>query len=288
MQVLSEALKNAIDAGNKQRVLLVFGNKEFSNEDIVMSAGVTLSEEFISEQELTIGLTPSYMLTFSMLNDRGQMVNFDFGWFNAYIGARIDSGTPTEITRTFTENGQTVTYAFAPLGTFYAEKPDIVVKKSVAVTAYDQMIKFGKDMPSLNISYPTTVGAILSAMCTNVGVTLASNSSTFLNYDLVVASKPDDFDMATMRTVLGWIAEVACSNAHFNRDGQLEISWFTTTSEVYDENSYKEFTPSWYETAAINGVYFRDTNEFIETSNGTTKTNNYLIQDNPFLLDRSV
>lgn len=289
MQSISTALRNAIDAGNKQRVLLVFGNDEFSNEDIEMSAGLNLSEEFNSEEELTIGLTPSAVLTFTMLNDHGQLVNFGFGWFTAYLGARIDSGTPTEITRTFTEDGKTVTYAFAPLGTFYAEKPDVVVKKTIAVTAYDQMLKFDKDMPSasaLSLNYPTTVSAIFQAMCTYAGVTPASN--TFLNSTLDVEEEPPDFEMSTMRAVLGWIAEVACSNARFNRAGQLEFAWFNNTSETYDEGNYKEFTPSWYQTSAINGVYFRDTNESKETSNGTTKTNNYLIQDNPFLLDRSV
>ena len=287
MYTISEALRNAIDAGNKQRVLFIFGNDEFSNEDIVMSAGVNLMEEFISEKDISIGLCPSYTLNFTMLNDNGQLADFDFGWFTAYIGAKIESGEPTEIVqRIYVEDGQAATYAFVPLGTFYAEKPDVIKKKSIAVTAFDQMIKLDRDMPDLGLTYPTTVGAIYLAMCSAIGVTPASN--TFLNSTLDVASKPDEFGMTTMRTVLGWIAEVACSIARFNRDGKLEFAWFTNTNKSFNESNYKEFTPSWYETPAINGVYFRDTNESIESSTGTTKTSNYLIQDNPFLLDRSV
>ena len=286
MQTLSTALRNAVDAGNPQRVLLVFGSQsvEFTNEDIVITSGVELSEEFNSEHDLTIGLTPSSTLTFTLLNDSGQLADFEFGWFSAYIGARIDSGTPTEITRQYTENGQTVTYAFSPLGTFYAERPDIVVKETVSVTAYDMMILFDKDMPSsetLGITYPTTVGSIFQALCNHFSVT--PTATDFLNNDLVVTKEPDDFSMVTMRQVLGWIAEVACSIARFGRDSKLEIAWFNTTSKTYDERRYNEFTPSWYETASIDGLYYRNTNESEETQEGTVKSNNYLIQDNPFL-----
>lgn len=284
MQALSTALRNAVDAGNPQRVLLVFGDDEFSNEDILISSGVELNEKFNSEEDLAIGLTPSSILSFTLLNDNGQLADFEFGWFTAYLGARIDSGTPTEITRTFTEHGRTVTYAFAPIGTFYAERPKIVVKKTIEVTAYDQMILFDEDMPSsasLGITYPTTVKVIFQKMCQHFSIT--PKATNFLNNDLVVSAEPEDFGMATMRQVLGWIAEVACGNARFTRDGKLEIAWFTTVNRTYNEGKYAEFTPAWYETAGINGMYYRNTNAGTETTNGTVKTNNYLIQDNPFL-----
>lgn len=284
MQTLSTALRNAVDAGNPQRVLLVFTDQEFSNEDILISSGVELNEKFNSEEDLTIGLTPSNILTFTMLNDTGQLAEFEFGWFTAYLGARIDSGTPTEITRTFTEGGATVTYAFAPIGTFYADRPKIVVKKTIEVTAYDQMLLFDEDMPtsaSLGITYPTTVGGIFQKMCDHFNIT--PKATNFLNNDLVVSSEPEDFGMATMRQVLGWIAECGCGNARFTRDGKLEIAWFNTTSKTYNERKYSEFSPAWYETEAINGLYYRNTSAGTETTNGTVKTNNYLLQDNPFL-----
>ena len=288
MQTLSTALRNAIDAGNPQRVLLKFGNDEFSNEDIVLSGGVELDEEYMSEEDLTIGLTPASTLHFTMINDEGQLASFDFGWFSAYLGARIDSGTPTEITRTFTENGQTVTYAFSKIGDFYAQKPDVIVKKQISIVAYDQMLKLDVDMPSsttLGVTYPTTLSNIFDKICQYVGVT--PESTTFLNSTLDVVMEPEDFDMATVRQVIGWIAECACSIARFNRDGKLEFAWFNTTSKSYDENNYTEFTPVRYETQAINGLYYRNTDELKEDTQGTVKTNNYLIQDNPFLTDRT-
>ena len=288
MQTVSEALRNAIDAGNPQRVLFVFsGNVEYTNEDIAISSGVELNEEFNSERNITIGLTPSSTLSFTLLNENNQLSGLNFGWFHFYIGARIDEGAPTEITRNYTENGESVTYAFAKIGTFYAKKPDVIKKKTVSVTAYDRMVLFDRDMPSsatLGISYPTTIGNILTKMCSYISVSL--ESSSFLNNDLTVDSEPKDFRTATMRQVVSWIAECACSTARFNRAGNLELVWFSTASgALYDEHNYKGFDYAWYETTGINGLYCRDTTKATETQDGTTKTNNYLIQDNPFLMD---
>ena len=232
MQTVSTALRNAIDAGNPQRVLLDFNGQTFSNEDISLTAGVELTEEFNSEKNLAIGLTPSRMISFTMLNDTNQLANFGFGWFTAYLGARIDSGTPTERMETFTEKGQTVTDAFSKLGVFYAERPDVIAKKTISVTAYDQMILLDKDMPtsaSLSISYPTTIGTIFSKICQGMGIT--GQSGSFLNDGLEVAEEPDAFKQATVRKVIGWIAECACSNALFNREGTLEFSWFSSTGK---------------------------------------------------------
>lgn len=280
MQTLSTALQNAINAGNPQRVLLKFGNSEFSNESIVMSKGVELSEEFCGSKDFEIGTAPSSIISFTLINDNGQFADFEFGWFTAYLGARIDSGLPTEIIRYFNEGGSNKAYAFAPIGTFYAHRPDVVSKKTIAITAYDQMTKFDIDMPSNIVQYPSTIGDIFSAMCTQVGVT--PKSDTFLNSDLEVESEPEEFESVTMRTVLGWIAECACANARFDRDGTLEMSWFTSTGKSYSESNYKDFDYAWYETQAIDSVCFRNTDENNDTTSGSG-SNSYLIQDNPFL-----
>lgn len=284
MQTISTALRNAINAGNPQRVLLVFGDDEFTNEDIMISKGLTLNEEFNTDENLTIGSCPSSVISFDLLNDHGQLEDFGFGWFTAYLGARIDSGIPTEITRTYTEGGESQTYAFAPLGVFYAEKPDVLVKTVISVTAYDQMKLLEIDMPSaetLGITYPTTIADIYEAICDYLGVTVGSNS--FMNDDLEVTTEPNEFENAKIREVIGWIAECACSIARFNRTGALEFAWFNNPDVSFSEHDYSAFSYSWYETKAIDGLYCRDTDTNTDSVNGDDKTNNYLILDNPFL-----
>ena len=285
MYATSTAFKNAIAAGNDQRVLLIFSdsNREFSNEDILMSKGIELNEEFNTDEDLSIGLVPSSNISFTLLNDVDQLADFEFGWFVAYLGVYVPSGSITEMARMINQKR----YAFIPLGKFYAEKPAIIAKKTVAVTAYDQMTLLDRDMPSsalLGIQYPTTISDILLQICSYTGI--QCETSNFLNSDLEVKKEPSEFSAATMREVVGWIAECACSNARFNRDGRLELVWFTlSTVKNLDESSYKEFTPTWYTTEAINGLYCRNTADLTEESEGTDKTNNYLIQDNPFLME---
>lgn len=283
MYQFTETLSAALEAGNPQRVLLEFSGKTFTNEDIAISNGVELTADFNSETNLTIGMCPSANLRFDLLNDQYQLSDFEFGTFKAWLGARIDSGTPTGKTVEFQEGGKTVTYEFAPLGTFIATRPDVVRKTIISVDANDQMILFDEDMPTasaLGITYPITLAALAKKLCDYVGVSLKTQS--FLNANISVSSEPEQFETATMREVLGWIAEAACSNARFTRDGLLEFAWFTVIDKEYDETNYSDFMPSWYETQAINGLHIRNADSTSEISLGQN-SNVYMIQDNPFL-----
>lgn len=287
MYTVSQTLQTAIANGTPQRVLLEFtvANVSFSNEDIVVSTGVELDEMFNSETDLAIGKCPSAEIRFDMLNDNGQLENFQFGKFKAWLGARIDNGTPANSAKTKTFSGGLYPglYEFTPLGVFIADRPAVVKKKILSITANDQMQLFDVDMPTataMSLTYPTTLSTLFTKMCNYVGVQY--KSATFMNSTLTVSSQPEDFEDATMREVLGWIAEAACSIARFDRDGQLEMAWFSTVNSVYDEHNYTDFSPSWYATKAIDGLHVRNANSEAETVLGQS-TNNYLIQDNPFL-----
>ena len=297
MYTPSQTLQTAMAAGNPQRVLLEFPDEEtaFSNEDIVVSDGVRVSASFNGEEELTFGLCPSAQIQFSLLNDQQQLSDFTFGECHAWIGFRIDSGTPGQDAKTaqFTENGQTATYEFIPLGIYIVDRPDVVQKDIIQISAQDRMELFDVEMPgktdlslSPSASTPVRLYDLLEAMCTYAGVTLASNSTTFLNYDLMFTSWPSKyFESRTMREVLKWIAEAAGSIARFNRSGELEIAWVNDLTEtvVYDEHDYSEFTRTWYETAEIDGLKVRNQGETSESSYGTNPENPYVIAGNPFL-----
>ena len=295
MYQFSQTLAAALNAKKPQRVLIEFFRKpsgtayspvvQFSNEDILVSNGLQLNTEFIGESDLTIGLCPSAEIRFTLLNDAGQLNSFEFGRFRAYLGARIDSGTPgsSAKTKSFTEDGVSRLYEFAPLGVFEVQRPDVVRVQTIDVSANDLMTLFDEDMPSasaLELTYPSTVGTIVQKLCSYVGVTLAS--TTFLNSTLAVSAEPEQFGDASMRDVLKWAGEVACSIVRFNRAGSLEFVWFNTTTKVYDEHNYSEFTPSWYETKAIDNLHVRNAESTAESVTGSG-SNPYLIQNNPFL-----
>ena len=209
-----------------------------------------------------------------------------FGTFKAWLGARIDIETPAANAKTkvFMEDGVPRTYEFTPLGVFIADRPSVVRKKILSITANDRMTLFDVPMPApeeLDISYPTTLGELFRKMGDHLQVPY--RTETFMNGTLVIPEEPEAFCGATMRDVLGWIAEAACSIARFDRDGVLELAWFHATDRSYDEHGYTEFTPSWYEAAAVDGLHVRNADSEAETVLGR-ESNVYLIEDNPFLM----
>ena len=176
------------------------------------------------------------------------------------------------------------TFEFVPLGVFRADRPNVPTKIEIDFTCYDRMQKFEKDMPSasaLGITYPTTIGTLFTKMCQYVGVPYLTNS--FINSDATIAAEPEAFGTATMRQVMGWIAEAAGSNARFDRDGNLKMAWLNTnTGQILDEGKYSEFDPYWYQTQTVTKLYNRSTGDGTDTTYGNG-TAGYLIQDNPLL-----
>ena len=304
MQTLSETLRTAIQAGNPQRCLFVFtddeGNEteEFSNEEIVVDEGLRLDNPFNGETELTMGLCPSAQISFTLLNDRRQLVDFEFGTFAAYLGARIDSGTPAQdaVTRTYTEGGVTRLYEFSPLGVFTVERPDVVTTDVISVSATDRMSLLDKEIPEEErsaLAVETTLFGLTQILCQLVDVPLATTQADMLNGDLTVKLTANILLDRTYRDVLRWIAEAAGSIAIFNREGALEIRWFNVPTEVrtdkdFDEHDYNAFGYSWYETEAIDGLKIRNTGNTSETpvypgGVEAPMNNPYVISGNPFL-----
>ena len=295
MQTISETLRTALDAGNPQRCLLVFeddsGNEteEFTNEDIVVTDGIKLTALYNSERELTIGLCPSAQIRFTMLNDNRQLSQFEFGTFRAYLGARIDTGTPLlgAVTRTYTEDRAARLYEFSPLGVFITERPDIVDKNVIEVSANDRMTLFDRELTTQErtaLAAATTLSAFAVTLCQAFGVELVSTN--FLNNDLAVSVSAATMNGRTGRDVLRWVAEAAGSVALFNRDGELEIRWFNPTEMEVDEHGYSELATSWYQTQTVDSLKVRNRGETAETTKTVTPNvanNPYVISGNPFL-----
>ena len=175
------------------------------------------------------------------------------------------------------------TYEFVPLGVFNAERPNVPYVNEIHFTCYDKMQRFEKDMPgdsTLGITYPVSFSSLYIKMCQYVGVQY--QSTYFINSTAQLTARPDEFDSATMREVLQWLAEAAGSVARFNRDGILVMDWLRSTNLTIDETGYSEFNPYWYETTRVAKVCNRASSGDYENNVGAGNET-YLIQDNPLL-----
>lgn len=182
------------------------------------------------------------------------------------------------------------TYEFVPLGRFYAERPNVPSVIEIDFHCYDLMQRFERDMPDATalatkhsgFSYPCTFAELLQALCDYAEV--PCGTTTFINSTAVLQKAPEDFSKATMRDVVGWIAEASASNARIDRDGRLILDWIHMTDQVMDENNYVEFNPYWYTTSEIEQLHNRASNgeyDFVRGMGGEAE--GYLIQDNPLL-----
>jgi hypothetical protein len=181
------------------------------------------------------------------------------------------------------DNGKHQYYEFVPLGWFKAERPKAPDVILIDMTCYDQMQKFDIDIPKaadMGVSYPTTISNLYVKLCNYVHVWYRSDS--FINSTATVKKAPQDFDNATCRELLKWIAEAAGANARFDRDGYLVLDWLKETGQTYTASGYSEFNPYWYTTKQITKLQNRDTQNAKDIMTGSGDEV-YLIQDNPLL-----
>lgn len=190
-----------------------------------------------------------------------------------------------ESTRILTvwDSGVQRTYEFVPLGVFIADRPNVPTVNEIDMLCNDQMMKFEHDMPSdetLGLTYPLSLGTLLTKLCQYVGVTLGTG--TFINSTATISKRPEEFGTATMRDVLKWIAEAAGGNAKFDRDGVLRIVWLQSTEQSFGPGMYKSFNPYWYETSTVTRLENRASDGSYDKHSGSGDET-YLIQDNPLL-----
>lgn len=177
------------------------------------------------------------------------------------------------------------TWEYCPLGIFTAGAPKRRVQK-VSVTGMDRMEKFDADASSWwnSISWGggLTLHTLLHRMCAQVGVTLTT-SNTYPNANVVV-KKPLNADGLTYRDILRYIAEAGCSYARFDRDGALELAWFSTPTNAPTINANRYFTAETaeYTVPIIDAVQLLADADDVGVTAGSG-SNGYQIVDNPFL-----
>lgn len=165
--------------------------------------------------------------------------------------------------------------------------------RSWKITCYDKMLYAMKDYESLGITYPITIKNYLSALCTKLGLTLASND--FVNEDKEIASElyldsQGNSLGYTYRDVLDELSQVVAGVICINEDDEVEIRYPNETNDTIDEEMLKDVNVNFGEkfgpvnsvvlsrSAESDNIYRKD-DESIE-ENGLTEIK---IKDNQIL-----
>ena len=208
--------------------------------------------------------------------------------FNAFMWDKISRAREArrgiaregDIIREFYPDGRVEVYEYAKLGVFTCTRPANIRQRIVSVEASDRMQRFDTSAEGLKLRYPATLKRLLQALCAFVDVPLRTGE--FINSGRVLYGEPAGLADMTARELLGLIAEAAGCMARFDREGALELAWFTETGVTFDEGDYSSFVPGEYRVAPIDKLQVKNSDSDIGTILGEGE-NAYVIQENPFL-----
>lgn len=165
---------------------------------------------------------------------------YAFGTFNAAtmtIGVIDDDSTDhnfagAEIELNLAEDGNTLY-----LGKYYVDGEKTKRRaKQVTLQAMDATGKFDVEIASSFRTTSYTAETALAAICTAVGVTLATSSlSGFCNTSITF--KADNIAIQTYRDYIMWICQLLAAHAVLNRDGELEIRHARYITDTADKTS---------------------------------------------------
>ena len=209
---------------------------------------------------------------------------FMYEKFSKYVVKRVGITRNDQIEIEYTSDGVKQTYEYARLGRFIAQRPSRVKTRVVGIEGNDFMTKFDTMLDGISLSFPMTISSLLEKICSYCGVAL--KTSSFINSGRIIKEYPQELYDATGREAIKWIAELACGFARVDREGRLEIVWFSDTNLSINESNYSSFVPSEYIVKPIDKVQIKSTADDVGAIIGDG-VNTYVIQSNPLAIIES-
>lgn len=243
--------------------------------------GIKFTEYFNPEYNVTIGQTVSSQIEMTLINTDGALNNFAFGRCKVYLDV-YDSVNSAWLT--------------CPMGVYIIELPTQRRSKLIHAFGYDQMQKLDVICDSwwsgLNWSGGLTLLQIVNSMASQIGVSVSTGTaSAIVNSSVTYTDAPFDCVEATYRDVLEYISEATGTIARFDRDGALDMRWFSAPEingfnvSIPTENSPNcclGINIAEYSVAPIDKLNVRMAEGVVSVNVGSG-TNTYTILDNPFL-----
>lgn len=263
--------------------LLVGASGDTDSNGRIGQDGITITEIFNKDTNLSIGGAASYHISMTLLNKDGALNDFGFGRCKIYLD--VWDGTNEE-------------WLPCPLGVFNIDIPVKRKVQLVSCSGYDQMQALdliadnwwnGLDWYNSN---GLTILQVLQNMASVLSLSLSANtSSNLLNSSIVFNALPFTSTEMTYRDILNIIAEATGTIARFDRNGALDLRWFDV-AEVYGDtvsiSADAASTPclaidvAEYKVAAIDAVHAKSSENDVGVIVGDGN-NELVIINNPLL-----
>lgn len=242
MYPISETILTLFKSEQRQMAEIKFETADDTiiiTDSDILSGGLVIDRYCVSGEKIEIGSAVAAELTLKLNNADGRFNNVAFEGAELFVQIGVKDWSDP--------NADTF---YIPMGYFTV---DTVPRKlaAISITALDRMVRFDKDWDS-PISFPTTVGELLTDCCNNCNVLLETVLSGLPNYDYPVTAKPAEEGL-TYRQIVQWCAELMGVCAYIDWYGHLRLEWYGDTDVVFDKSN--RFSSDLYETPiTITGV----------------------------------
>ena len=194
----------------------------------IEKGGVTINEFFNSDANVQIGATVSSQIGMTLINRDGALDGFNYGRCKLYIDVYDDTNS---------------TWLTCPMGVYNIAIPKRRKVQLVSATGYDQMQQLDEIADSwwngLDWSNGITLLQIIQSMAATLGIHLSANTSAnIVNSGLSYTEIPFTAIEMTYRDILSYIAEATGTIARFDRNGALDLRWFSDAVLSTDTQTY--------------------------------------------------
>ena len=262
--------------------LLVGAVGDTDSNGRIGQGGITFNNFFNNEKNLLIGDSVSSQIKLTLLNYDGALNGFQFGRCKIYLDV-YDSANSTWLT--------------CPMGVYTIEQPTKTRKKLIEVSGFDQMQKLEQIADDWYNALTWTNGItfydLITGIATELGVSVsATTQSNLLNSTVSFTEPPFDCIEVTYRELLELVAEATGTTARFDKDGALDLKWFsaaqiggstyTVNTDAASGNRCFGIELVEYQAAQVDALKIKIATDDIGTVVGSG-TNQYVIADNMFL-----
>lgn len=225
---------------------------EYLTEADIIQGGMTVDRYCISGDKIEIGSAIASELTLKLDNRDGKFDDTNFEGAELFVRIGIKKWDAGQW-----ENAKV---EYVPIGYFTVDESPKKAS-SIALSALDRMVQFDKDFDADDITFPTTVGNLLTYCCTKCGVPLKTIPETLLNHSYQVKECPQRENL-TYRQIIQWIGEITATCGYIDWDGKLRMEWYSDTDTLIDKSL--RYTSDMNEKdVTITGVQVEDDEENI-------------------------
>ncbi len=221
-----------------------------------LSGTVTLTDGTVIDITDDIIMKNSVKLTKELCGDKYRIGTFNLAclkitYIDDYALGRNYSDAKIVLNYELLTDEENDVWESVPLGIFIVDGTLVRRKRDkITLTAYDYGVYFDNEPSDAVRSMSGTPEEVITAICSERGITFAGFSDTFPNTDITIT--PSGAQLQSNRDIIMWIAALLCSYATIDRTGALRIirpryAQEDTTIEI-DRHLYSDERDSIYVT----------------------------------------